>query len=94
MGDKIDPAKNELYGITTMSPPGSTIRDSNMELLRIVLISMILCLHYFKYSGTLHTLKPSDLNYYPAFWLESLCIIAADCFVLITGDYQINEKFK
>jgi surface polysaccharide O-acyltransferase-like enzyme len=65
-----------------------------MELLRIVLISMILCLHYFKYSGTLHTLKPSDFNYYPAFWLESLFIVAADCFVLITGYYQINEEFK
>jgi surface polysaccharide O-acyltransferase-like enzyme len=77
-----------------MSSAESTVRDSNIELLRIVLISMILCLHYFKYSGTLHTLKPSDLNYYPSFWLESLFIIAADCFVLITGYYQINEKFK
>ena len=82
------------YGTILMSSAGNTVRDSNIELLRIVLISMILCLHYFKYSGTLHTLKPSDLNYYPAFWLESLCIIAADCFVLITGYYQINEKFK
>jgi hypothetical protein len=77
-----------------MSSAESTVHDSNIELLRIILISMILCLHYFKYSGTLHTLKPSDLNYYPAFWLESLFIVAADCFVLITGYYQINEKFK
>lgn len=81
-------------GTVIMSSSGNVIRDSNIELLRIVLISMILCLHYFKYSETLHTLKPSDLNYYPAFWLESLFIVAADCFVLITGYYQINEKFK
>lgn len=77
-----------------MSPNESTIRDSNFELLRIVLISMIICLHYFKYGGALHTLTPSDSNYYSAYGLESLFIIAVDCFILITGYYQINGKFK
>lgn len=72
----------------------NNIRDSNFELLRIVLISMILCLHYFKYGGALHALKPSDSNYYLAYGLESLFIIAVDCFILITGYYQINGKFK
>lgn len=77
-----------------MSSNENTIRDSNFELLRIILISMIICLHYFKYGGALHTLKPSDLNYYVALGLESLFIIAADCFILITGYYQISGKFK
>lgn len=55
---------------------------------------MIICLHYSKYGGALHALKPSDLNYYVAVGLESLFIIAVDCFILITGYYQINGKFK
>lgn len=77
-----------------MSSDENAIRDSNFELLRIVLISMIICLHYSKNGGALHALKPSDLNYYVALGLESLFIIAADCFILITGYYQINGKFK
>lgn len=77
-----------------MSPNKSTIRDSNFELLRLVLILMIICLHYFKYGGVFHTLTPSDSNYYSAYGLESLFIIAVDCFILITGYYQINGKFK
>lgn len=77
-----------------MSPNESTIRDSNFELLRIILISMIICLHYFKYGGALHALTPLDSNYYFTYGLESLFIIAVDCFILITGYYQINGKFK
>jgi surface polysaccharide O-acyltransferase-like enzyme len=77
-----------------MPPNENTIRDSNFELLRIVLISMIICLHYFMYGGALHALTPSDSNYYSAYGLESLFIIAVDCFILITGYYQINGKFK
>ncbi|WP_243685193.1 acyltransferase family protein [Methanosarcina barkeri] len=77
-----------------MSSNESTIRDSNFELLRIVLISMIICLHYFKYGEALHVLTPSDSNYYFTYGLESLFIIAVDCFILITGYYQINGKFK
>jgi surface polysaccharide O-acyltransferase-like enzyme len=77
-----------------MSSNETAIRDSNFELLRIILISMIICLHYFKYGGALHTLIPSDSNYCFAYGLESLFIIAVDCFILITGYYQINGKFK
>lgn len=77
-----------------MSSDENTIRDSNFELLRIVLISMIICLHYLKYGGALHALKPFNSNYYIALGLESLFIIAADCFILITGYYQINGKLK
>lgn len=62
-----------------------TIRDSNFELLRIVLIVMIICLHYLGHGGSLEVLGPSDFNFYFAYAFESFFIIAVNCFILITG---------
>ena len=68
------------------------IRDSNFELLRIVLIVMIICLHYLGHGGSLEVLRPSDFNFYLAYALESFFIIAVNCFILITGFFQINKE--
>jgi len=71
-----------------------TIRDSNFELLRIVLILMIICLHYMVHGGALNSLSQSDFNFYIAYAFESFCIVAVDCFILITGFFQINNKYQ
>ncbi len=69
-------------------------RDSNFELLRILLIAMVLIIHYFGRGGAFYTLNPSDFNFYILSVFESFIIIAVDCFVIITGYYQINGTFK
>lgn len=70
------------------------IRDSNFELLRIVLILMIICLHYMFHGGALNSLNSSDFNFYIAYVFKSFCIVAVDCFILITGFFQINKKYQ
>lgn len=70
------------------------IRDSNFELLRIILILMIICHHYLIHGEALKVLKPLDFNFYPAYIFESLFIIAVNCFILITGFFQINKKYR
>lgn len=55
---------------------------------------MILCLHYLGFGGALKVLTLQNFNFYIANALESSFIIAVDCFILITGFYQINSKFN
>ncbi len=70
-------------------------RQSNFELLRIILIVFIIALHYLNGSmgGALNTknISNTETNYYIARIIESLCIIAVNCFILITGYFSYNQ---
>lgn len=68
-------------------------RDSNFELLRIVLAFMIIILHYFCYElgGALGNIPNNTINYYFAYFIESACIIAVNVFILMTG-YYMHDK--
>jgi surface polysaccharide O-acyltransferase-like enzyme len=77
-----------------MPSNGSIIRDSNFELLRIVLIIMVICLHYLGHGGALGNLKPFDPNFFPAYLIECLSIVAVNGFILITGYYQVKFRWK
>lgn len=69
-------------------------RKSNIELLRIVLILMIIVLHYFNgnMGGVLKHVEEGTINYYLAHLLESLCIVAVNAFVLITGYFSYKKE--
>lgn len=65
-------------------------RSSNLELLRIVLMMMVVTLHYLNtyMGGILDVIVPGTFNYYLAHFLESLCIVSVNVFVLITGYFS------
>ena len=71
-------------------------RQSNFELLRIVLIIMVLSLHYLGVSlgGALDVknIPEGYFNYYLARFIESFSIIAVDCFVIITGYFMCKKQ--
>lgn len=54
---------------------------------------MIICHHYLGHGGALNALKPSDLNFYPAYLIECFSIVAVNGFILIAGYYQIKFKW-
>lgn len=72
-------------------------RQSNIELLRIIAITMVLMLHF-----NLHGLHPDVLSSNPTFsWLslegnliESFCIAAVNVFVLISGYFSIKLSVR
>ena len=72
-------------------------RQSNIELLRIIAITMVLMLHF-----NLHGLHPDVLSSHPTFsWLslegnliESFCIAAVNVFVLISGYFSIKLSVR
>ena len=75
-------------------------RQSNFELLRIVLIIMVLSLHYLGVSlgGALDVknIPEGYFNYYLARFIESFSIIAVDCFVIITCYFmcKMQKNFR
>lgn len=62
---------------------GNLARSSNFELLRIISIIMIITLHYLEYYALPHA-NIGTLNYYIIHFIESVCIMGVNCFVLIT----------
>ena len=77
-----------------MKEQKSVIRDSNMELLRIIAMIGILVLHadYF----ALGFPKMGDCSSSPLFtiFIESIFIISVNLFVLLSGWYGIKPRKK
>uniref|UniRef100_UPI00352A7175 acyltransferase n=1 Tax=Aerococcus urinaeequi TaxID=51665 RepID=UPI00352A7175 len=70
------------------------MRKSNFELLRIISMMMVVGLHYLNPSmgGALAEQSSTEINYYITFALESLFIVGVNCFILITGYFQIEKS--
>ena len=68
------------------------LRDSNIELLRILTICGVVVLHY---NGTqaFSYVNENSFNYYLLLMLEGLCICAVNLFVLISG-YFLSTNSK
>ena len=69
-------------------------RQSNFELLRIILMLMIVGLHTLFHGGALPLLTPEHANYYIANTYESLFIVAVNCFIIISGYFRIKGSIK
>lgn len=54
---------------------------------------MVVGLHYFNggMGGALSQLAPSHYNFYITYFLESMFLVGVNCFVLITGYFQIGK---
>ena len=72
-------------------------RNSNIELLRIICMLMVMLLHFNNLGanyGLLGMNKQLNFQYINGYLIESLCIVAVNCFVLISGFFGINLKLR
>lgn len=70
-------------------------RMVNMELLRIVAMMMVVMLHYLGKGNLLPSLTGSmNVNGYVAWGMESLCIVAVNVYMLISGYFLVESGFK
>lgn len=70
-------------------------RMVNIELLRIISMMMVVMLHYLGKGKLLPALTGSmDVNGYVAWGLESLCIVAVNVYMLISGFFLVESGFK
>lgn len=70
-------------------------RQANFELLRIVAMMMIIALHYLNKSDLilLYTQERSAVNYATHF-VEAFCIVAVNCYVLLSGYFLAESAWK
>lgn len=81
---------------STKSATVST-RNSNIELLRILCMLMVVVLHFNNHGANngivnMPAQLTSSLSW--GFLVESLCIVAVNCFVLISGYFGISLKLR
>ena len=70
------------------------VRQSNMELLRILAMLMIITLHYLDKGNVLVPFgEMTTLNHYVAWILEAFCYVAVNVYVLISGYFLVQSKF-
>lgn len=72
------------------------IRESNFELLRCILMVMVIALHYNLdvMGGAFVHVVEGTINYYFAYFVESMCIIATDVFVILGGYFGWKSMDK
>ena len=69
-------------------------RLSNIELLRIISMLMIVTLHLLSFGGMLNTYNSFSIRGVCVWITESLCFVAVNCYVLISGYFLTDSKFK
>ena len=67
-------------------------RKYGLDLLRIVSMMMILILHLLGKGGVLNDTKLFSFNNNLAWILENLCIVAVNCYILISGYFSVTSK--
>ena len=69
-------------------------RDSNIELLRLVLILMVVLLHFNNdtMGGAFVIVRDIPTDNFILHFLESLCICAVNCFMIVSGYFLYTNK--
>lgn len=70
-------------------------RQSNFEILRVLAMAMIVAMHFMLKGGIAVPMSDdgSAVNHL-AWIIEALCIVAANCYVLISGYFLIETEWK
>ena len=70
-------------------------RQANFEVLRVVAMAMIVAMHFMQRAGILQPLSGNITVVNATAWLiETFCIVAANCYVLIAGYFLIDTKWQ
>lgn len=68
-------------------------RLANIELLRILCMIMIVCGHAILY-GKFGETSENHLNDFLIGYLRTICSVAVNCYMLISGYFLVNSAFK
>ena len=82
--------------VTGEVPRNKKIRRANLELLRCLAMMMVIVLHFLGKGELLGDLTDSDLSLTGAvaWFLEALCIVAVNVYMLISGFFLCESSFK
>lgn len=81
--------------INKMSNPKAGNRESGIELLRIVLMIMIICYHFFSlYLKDSYYSESESKYFYLKLFFTTATVMGVDCFVFISGFFGLKFKLK
>lgn len=69
-------------------------RNSNIELLRVISMLMIVLAHLLIKTSALWEMNSDHPAYYISWLLYALCLTSVNCYVLISGYFGAESKFK
>lgn len=70
-------------------------RQANFEVLRVLAMAMIVAMHFMQKGGILQPLSEDRTAVNASAWLiEAFCIVAANCYVLISGYFLVDAQWK
>ena len=69
-------------------------RFVNLDALRIVAMMMVVTLHFLDNEGFLRMYPPGSLQYTAIWAIEIICIVAVNCYVLLSGYFLSSSQFK
>ena len=69
-------------------------RNYSLDLLRIISMMMIICLHFFSYSNVGDYIDLFSFNYFFRLVVSSICIVSVNCYILSSGYLYELSKFK
>lgn len=70
-------------------------RQSNVELLRIVAMLMIITLHFLGHGKVISSYTIDNCSEFMTYsFVKGLCMIAVNCFILISGYFGVDSPFK
>ncbi len=85
--------RENLQTQTKMTPSGKT-RDANIELLRVISMLMVTVLHALGHGGVLKQYAFGTAGYFLFWFLETVCYVAVNLFVLITAYFMVLSRTK
>ena len=69
-------------------------RQTNIELLRIVAMLMIITLHFLGHGDVMGSFGEPSVAHAICEIIKGICMVAVNCFILISGYFLINAEFK
>ena len=72
----------------------STKRVLSLEVLRIVSMLMIIWIHMISYSNIYSSTSSLQPIYFTKKIINSICLVAVNCYILISGYFCIKSEFK
>lgn len=74
---------------------GSMKRQANFEILRVLAMAMIVAMHYMLKGGIAVPMSgDASIVNHVAWLIEAFCIVAANCYVLISGYFMVEAEWK
>jgi surface polysaccharide O-acyltransferase-like enzyme len=69
-------------------------RQTNLELLRIIAMLMVVTLHFMSHGGVLKNVGMFTKQYYFSWVTEGIAIVAVNLYVMISGYFLVESKFR